>query len=48
MLMSVKNENAAGGESIVLERPEAGTALWWGLSHWLDQTLLTLLPGAVK
>ena len=23
-------------------------ALWWGLSHWLDQTLLTLLPGAVK
>lgn len=22
--------------------------LWWGLSHWLDQTLLTLLPGAVK
>ncbi|MGV3346542.1 type VI secretion system protein TssL, short form [Enterobacteriaceae bacterium LUAb1] len=24
------------------------TALWWGLDHWLDQTLLTLLPGAVK
>lgn len=23
-------------------------ALWWGLSHWLDQTLLTLLPGAMK
>jgi type VI secretion system protein ImpK len=23
-------------------------ALWWGLDHWLDQTLLTLLPGAVK
>ena len=23
-------------------------ALWWGLYHWLDQTLLTLLPGAVK
>ncbi|MNQ80388.1 hypothetical protein D3C85_953640 [compost metagenome] len=23
-------------------------ALWWGLSHWLDQTLQTLLPGAVK
>lgn len=22
--------------------------LWWGLDHWLDQTLLTLLPGAVK
>ena len=24
------------------------TALWWGLDCWLDQTLLTLLPGAVK
>lgn len=24
------------------------TALWWGLDHWLDQMLLTLLPGAVK
>ena len=24
MLMSVKNENAAGGESVVLERPQAG------------------------
>jgi len=24
MLMSVKNENAAGGESVVLERPAAG------------------------
>lgn len=23
-------------------------ALWWGLSHWLDQTLQILLPGAVK
>jgi type VI secretion system protein ImpK len=23
-------------------------ALWWGLSNWLDQILLTLLPGAVK
>jgi len=23
-------------------------ALWWGLDHWLDQTLQTLLPGAVK
>ncbi|MGL6021000.1 MAG: type VI secretion system protein TssL, short form [Gibbsiella quercinecans] len=23
-------------------------ALWWGLDHWLDKTLLTLLPGAVK
>ena len=23
-------------------------ALWWGLDHWLDQMLLTLLPGAVK
>lgn len=23
-------------------------ALWWGLNNWLDQTLLTLLPGAVK
>ncbi|WP_300004089.1 type VI secretion system protein TssL, short form [uncultured Cedecea sp.] len=23
-------------------------ALWWGLDHWLNQTLLTLLPGAVK
>ncbi|MDF7785866.1 type VI secretion system protein ImpK [Pantoea sp. PNA 14-12] len=23
-------------------------ALWWGLDHWLDQTLHTLLPGAVK
>ncbi|HEJ0329035.1 DotU family type IV/VI secretion system protein [Serratia marcescens] len=23
-------------------------ALWWGLDHWLEQTLLTLLPGAVK
>lgn len=23
-------------------------ALWWGLSYWLDWTLLTLLPGAVK
>lgn len=23
-------------------------ALWWGLDHWLDRTLLTLLPGAVK
>lgn len=22
--------------------------LWWGLNHWLDQMLLTLLPGAVK
>ncbi|EXF42043.1 hypothetical protein N035_000300 [Klebsiella pneumoniae EGD-HP19-C] len=21
-------------------------ALWWGLSHWLDQMLVTLLPGA--
>ena len=26
----------------------AVAALWWGLDHWLDQTLLTLLPGAVK
>lgn len=24
------------------------TALWWGLDHWLDQMLLTRLPGAVK
>lgn len=23
-------------------------ALWWGLDRWLDQTLLTLLPGAMK
>lgn len=23
-------------------------ALWWGLDHWLDQTLLRLLPEAVK
>ena len=23
-------------------------ALWWGLNHWLDQMLVTLLPGAVK
>lgn len=23
-------------------------ALWWGLDRWLDQTLLALLPGAVK
>lgn len=23
-------------------------ALWWGLNHWLDQMLLTQLPGAVK
>lgn len=23
-------------------------ALWWGLDHWLNQTLLTLLPGAVQ
>lgn len=23
-------------------------ALWWGLDHWLDRTLLTLLPGAMK
>ncbi|MGR7121440.1 type VI secretion system protein TssL, short form [Klebsiella aerogenes] len=23
-------------------------AFWWGLSHWLDQMLVTLLPGAVK
>lgn len=23
-------------------------ALWWGLDHWLDRTLLTLLPEAVK
>jgi len=22
--------------------------LWWGLDHWLDQMLTTLLPGAVK
>jgi len=22
--------------------------LWWGLNHWLDQMLATLLPGAVK
>jgi type VI secretion system protein ImpK len=20
-------------------------ALWWGLNHWLDQMLATLLPG---
>ncbi|MEE4411329.1 MULTISPECIES: type VI secretion system protein TssL, short form [unclassified Serratia (in: enterobacteria)] len=26
----------------------AVAALWWGLSNWLDQMLLTLLPGAVK
>ena len=26
----------------------AVAALWWGLDHWLDQTLLSLLPGAVK
>ncbi len=26
----------------------AVAALWLGLDHWLDQTLLTLLPGAVK
>ncbi|VEA66600.1 Uncharacterized protein conserved in bacteria [Serratia plymuthica] len=24
------------------------TALWWGLSNWLDQMLATLLPGAMK
>ncbi|WP_368540960.1 type VI secretion system protein TssL, short form [Enterobacter soli] len=23
-------------------------ALWWGLNHWLDQTLATLLPEVVK
>ncbi|BDH45584.1 membrane protein [Salmonella enterica subsp. enterica serovar Choleraesuis] len=23
-------------------------ALWWGLNYWLDQTLITLLLGAVK
>ncbi|MCX9890226.1 type VI secretion system protein TssL, short form [Klebsiella quasipneumoniae] len=23
-------------------------ALWWGLNHWLDHLLLTLLPGEVK
>lgn len=23
-------------------------ALWWGLDYWLDQTLLSLLPGVVK
>lgn len=23
-------------------------ALWWGLSNWLDQMLLTLLPGVAK
>jgi type VI secretion system protein ImpK len=23
-------------------------ALWWGLDCWLDQMLLTLLPGAAK
>lgn len=23
-------------------------ALWWGLNNWLDQMLLTLLPGVVK
>ncbi|MEB7276913.1 type VI secretion system protein TssL, short form [Enterobacter asburiae] len=23
-------------------------ALWWGLNRWLDQMLLTLLPGAIK
>lgn len=23
-------------------------ALWWGLDHWLDQMLQSLLPGAVK
>lgn len=23
-------------------------ALWWGLNHWLDQMLVTLLPGVVK
>lgn len=23
-------------------------ALWWGLNHWLDQLLATLLPGAVQ
>ncbi|MNB87523.1 hypothetical protein D3C75_345230 [compost metagenome] len=23
-------------------------ALWWGLDYWLDHTLATLLPGAVK
>ncbi|WP_297197709.1 type VI secretion system protein TssL, short form [uncultured Pluralibacter sp.] len=22
--------------------------LWWGLNHWLDRMLLTLLPGVVK
>ncbi|WP_313108916.1 type VI secretion system protein TssL, short form [Atlantibacter sp.] len=22
--------------------------LWWGLNHWLDQMLVTLLPGAVR
>lgn len=23
-------------------------SLWWGLNHWLDQMLATLLPGAMK
>lgn len=23
-------------------------ALWWGLDHWLDQLLQSLLPGVVK
>ncbi|MTD37692.1 DotU family type IV/VI secretion system protein [Erwinia sp. CPCC 100877] len=23
-------------------------ALWWGLNHWLDSLLVTLLPGSVK
>lgn len=23
-------------------------ALWWGLNHWLDQMLFTLLPGAAQ
>ncbi len=23
-------------------------ALWWGLNYWLDQALITLLPGALK
>ena len=23
-------------------------AMWWGLNHWLDHLLLTLLPGEVK
>ncbi|RFT05199.1 hypothetical protein CGL57_02040, partial [Edwardsiella anguillarum] len=26
----------------------AVAALWWGLDHWLDQMLLSLLPGVVK